>query len=212
MDYLEALLEYGLKFLEDAGAESVWENDRVSQRPFGHEPLGDGEGVSAGMISPTPGLDAAHKPSSHHRVMDPKSMQKEELPRGSSGSVPASTAGGKVMSGTGTGDAAGNSTHVPNSQKGIGSGVCQGTRCLLELIAIVVGGELVFLLCCAGIWYCWKRKRRTSGQQKKDVGYTSDSDSLSSFSHRNKGLGSPCKSSEKRTPNRPSTRAPPIML
>ncbi|XP_056357625.1 uncharacterized protein LOC130258357 [Oenanthe melanoleuca] len=206
LDYLEALVEYGMKFLGDAEDEPIGEGDLAIQPTFREEPLGAGEGVSAGRISLPPGMDDAHKHSYHDKgktqengakisldseeflrqtqkkvqgeqVVNQKSVQKEALPDGSSGSVPASPAGGKAMpgtgTGTGTGDAASASTHVPNSQKGIGSGVCQGTRCLLELMAIVAGGELVFMLCCVGVWYCWKRKCHTSGQQMKDGGNTS---------------------------------------
>ncbi|XP_056357627.1 uncharacterized protein LOC130258359 isoform X2 [Oenanthe melanoleuca] len=71
-------------------------------------------------------------------------------------------------------DSASTSTHVPNSQKGIGSGVCQGTRCLLEFMAIVAGGELVFMLCCVGVWYCWKRKRSALEEKLKAGGWSRD--------------------------------------
>ncbi|XP_064287840.1 uncharacterized protein LOC135307124 isoform X2 [Passer domesticus] len=113
----------------DAGKDSplAWRSEVV--KPSGHS-----AGVSAGTTSPTPTLDAAQKPSSHGRgetkdmagkkFQDPleimwqmlkeclqrrqeikgEPVQMEALPRGSSGSVPASAAGREAMPGTDTGD------------------------------------------------------------------------------------------------------------
>ncbi|XP_064288183.1 uncharacterized protein LOC135307699 [Passer domesticus] len=113
----------------DAGKDSplAWRSEVV--KPSEHS-----ADVSAGTTSPTPTLDAALKPSSHHRgetkgmagkkFQDPlevmwqmlkeclqrrqemkgEPVQKEALPGGSSGSVPASAAGREAMPGTGTGD------------------------------------------------------------------------------------------------------------
>ncbi|XP_064262892.1 uncharacterized protein LOC135292724 [Passer domesticus] len=137
MDYLEVLVHNHFKSLEDAEANSVGENDLASQPMSRTEPLGDGE------------------------VMDQKAVQIEEHLGRSSGSLAAPAAGKKAKpdTGTGTADVAGSTTRVPDAQKGLRSGLCQGTRCLLELMAIVAGGELVFTLCCIGIWYSWKRRR-----------------------------------------------------
>ncbi|XP_064262022.1 mucin-4-like isoform X2 [Passer domesticus] len=60
-------------------------------------------GVSAGTTSPTPTFDTAQKASSHGREMKGEPVQMEALPRGSSGSVAASTAGREAMPGTDTG-------------------------------------------------------------------------------------------------------------
>ncbi|XP_053809571.1 uncharacterized protein LOC128794028 isoform X4 [Vidua chalybeata] len=69
LDYLEALLENGLKILEDVGAEPVAEGGAASQPIPSTDPLGDAEvtGVSAGRTSPAPGLDAAHQQTSRRR-------------------------------------------------------------------------------------------------------------------------------------------------
>ncbi|CAN8185251.1 unnamed protein product, partial [Coccothraustes coccothraustes] len=86
LDYLEALLENGLKFLEDGGAEPVGEGDLASKPTTGTEPLGDGQvtGVAAGSTSPTPGLDTTHKPGSHRRGPPkgkPKHMADKKSPK-----------------------------------------------------------------------------------------------------------------------------------
>ncbi|XP_032927566.1 uncharacterized protein LOC117002499 isoform X2 [Catharus ustulatus] len=186
MDNLEALLEYGLKFLEDVfAAEPAGEGDLVFQPTSRTEHEENGEEMKpevvqkeafprgssgsvpasavgreamtgqaprkasplawlhkglkpleppAGISFPAPFLSRTRKPSSHRKglptgkirdtvnkktleppeateqmlkevlqgkqVMDPKSVQREAIPRGNSGSVPASTAGGKAMPGT----------------------------------------------------------------------------------------------------------------
>ncbi|XP_023800806.1 uncharacterized protein LOC111941835 isoform X1 [Cyanistes caeruleus] len=306
MDYLEALVEDGLKFLEDVGGKPLGEGDAASRPTPRTEALGGGEvtgvsagrsfpapglvaapkpdshrrvvdqkakykkalprgssgslaastagkkampgtgpdtgdelawkapplawqyevwkpsgtpavaGVSAEKTSPAPGLDAAHKPGSHGRVpptgktkhtsdkkslepfevmwqmlkemqqgaqvVDQKAKYKKALPRGSSGSLAASTAGKKAMPGTGpdTGDASG-TTRVPDSQKGIERGFCQGTRCWLGITVGLLAMELIFMG-CFGICYVCKRKRSTSGKQLKDSGCTTHPGSLNSSS------------------------------
>ncbi|XP_053809773.1 uncharacterized protein LOC128794136 isoform X3 [Vidua chalybeata] len=247
LDYLEALLENGLKILEDVGAEPVAEGGAASQPIPSTDPLGDAEGVSAGRTSPAPGLDAAHQQTSRRRgppkgktqdtaatkshesneflrqtqkeaqggqVMDQTSLQKEAHPGGSSGSVAAPAAGRKAMpgTGTGTGDAASTTAPVPDSQKGIGRGFCHGTGYWLGLMAGMLLLELVCMLCCFRIWYSWKRKCRSSGQEMKGGGFPSHPDCLWSTSSSNKGLVSPFWSSEQRTPVDLSTRISPKTL
>ncbi|XP_023800807.1 uncharacterized protein LOC111941835 isoform X2 [Cyanistes caeruleus] len=184
MDYLEALVEDGLKFLEDVGGKPLGEGDAASRPTPRTEALGGGEvtGVSAGRSFPAPGLVAAPKPDSHRRVVDQKAKYKKALPRGSSGSLAASTAGKKAMPGTGpdTGDASG-TTRVPDSQKGIERGFCQGTRCWLGITVGLLAMELIFMG-CFGICYVCKRKRSTSGKQLKDSGCTTHPGSLNSSS------------------------------
>ncbi|XP_032927567.1 uncharacterized protein LOC117002499 isoform X3 [Catharus ustulatus] len=76
MDNLEALLEYGLKFLEDV---------------FAAEPAGEGDLV----FQPTSRTE--HEENGEE--MKPEVVQKEAFPRGSSGSVPASAVGREAMTG-----------------------------------------------------------------------------------------------------------------
>ncbi|XP_053845103.1 uncharacterized protein LOC128813786 isoform X2 [Vidua macroura] len=109
-------------------------------------------------------------------------------------------------------DAASTTAPVPDSQKGIGRGFCHGTGYWLGLMAGMLLLELVFMLCCFRIWYSWKRKRRSSGQEMKGGGFPSHPDCLWSTSSSNKGLVSPFWSSEKRTPVDLSTRKSPKTL
>ncbi|XP_053809584.1 uncharacterized protein LOC128794030 [Vidua chalybeata] len=67
LDYLEVLMNDGLKFLEDVGAEPVAEGGAASQPIPSTDPLGDAEGVSAEWTFPGPLVEVAHKPSSHHK-------------------------------------------------------------------------------------------------------------------------------------------------
>ncbi|XP_023787312.1 uncharacterized protein LOC111932460 [Cyanistes caeruleus] len=140
MDYLEALLDDSWKVLKNAGAKPLGEGDLASQSTSRTEAQGDG------------------------KVMDQKTMQVETFPRGNSGSLAASAAGKKAMPGKGpdTGDAASITTRVPDSQNTTERGFCQGTLCWLGITAGLLCLELVFILCCFGIWYTWKRKRSAS--------------------------------------------------
>ncbi|XP_023804060.1 uncharacterized protein LOC111945624 isoform X3 [Cyanistes caeruleus] len=203
MDYVEALVENGLKFMEDVGAKPLDEGDAASQPTPRTEALGDDEvtGVSAGRTLPAPGMVTAHKPISHRRVVDQKAELQEAFPGGSSGSLAASAAEKKAMPGTGpdTGDTT-STTQVPDSKKDIERAFCQGMFCWIELIAGVLCLELIIMLCCFGIWYACKRKRRTAEQHLKYSGCTKHPDSSSSTSGSNKGLGSPLKNSERRIP------------
>nr|XP_041573898.1 uncharacterized protein LOC115492415 isoform X2 [Taeniopygia guttata] len=67
LDYYEAVLENGLKFLDDVGAEPVGEGGAASPPIPITELLGDADGVAAGRASPAPLLVTACKPSSHRR-------------------------------------------------------------------------------------------------------------------------------------------------
>nr|XP_041567635.1 uncharacterized protein LOC115491619 isoform X2 [Taeniopygia guttata] len=67
LDYYEAVVENGLKFLDDVGAEPVGESGAASPPIPITEPLGDAEGVAAGRTSPAPLLVTARKPSTHRR-------------------------------------------------------------------------------------------------------------------------------------------------
>ncbi|XP_053845679.1 uncharacterized protein LOC128814123 [Vidua macroura] len=167
----------------------VGESDLAYQPTFRIEPLGDAE------------------------VTDRKAGQKEVFPQRSTGPLAAPAAEGKAIpcTGTGTGDAASTTAPVPDSQKGIGRGFCQGTGCWLGLMAGMLHLELIFILCCAQIWKYWKRKCCSSGQEMKAVS-SPHMHSLSSTSSSNKGLVSPIKSSEKRTPVHLSTRKPPMTM
>ncbi|XP_064288248.1 uncharacterized protein LOC135307744 [Passer domesticus] len=157
-------------------------------------------------------LTETQKEAPGGQVMDQKALQEEEHPGRSSGSLEAPAAGRKAMpdTGTGTADAAGTTRPVPNAQDGLGRGFCQGTGCWLGFLAGMLYLELVFILCCIGIWYSWNRKQSTSGQELEDGGCTSHPDSASSSSSSRNGLDSPLKSSVKRTPEQQSTREPPF--
>ncbi|XP_064262227.1 uncharacterized protein LOC135291914 [Passer domesticus] len=120
-------------------------------------------------------LTQTQKEAPRGQVMDQKAVQEEEHSERSSGSLAALAAGRKAMADTGTGttDAAGTTRPVPNAQDGLGRGFCQGTGCWLGFLAGMLYLELVFMLCCIGIWYSWNRKQITSGQELEDGGCTS---------------------------------------
>ncbi|XP_031977232.1 uncharacterized protein LOC116449633 [Corvus moneduloides] len=160
LDYLESRLDDGLKTSERAGAE----------------PVGDGQATSQPM--------STTEPQREDEGMDQMTMEKTALPRGSRGSLAAPAAGKEELpaTGTGPGDSAGTTTRVPSDQKGKGDGFCQGTRCLLELMAIVSGAVLVLMLCCVGVWYCWKRKRYILQEKLKAGGWSPDLYSQKSYS------------------------------
>nr|XP_041569061.1 uncharacterized protein LOC115492431 isoform X2 [Taeniopygia guttata] len=147
LDYLEAVLENGLKFLEDVGDNPAGESDLASQPTFRMEALGDAE------------------------EMDQTSLQKEAHPGGSSGSVPTSAAGRKAMpgTGTGTGDAAGPTTPVPDAQNSLRSRCYWETHCLLQLIAGLLFLEFSFMFTCVGIWCYCKRKRSASAASQDQM-------------------------------------------
>ncbi|XP_023791397.1 uncharacterized protein LOC111935249 [Cyanistes caeruleus] len=126
----------------DSGREAIaalGEGDAASQPTFWKETLGDGEG------------------------MKQKVVHKETLPRGSTGSLAIPDSGREAIAGRGpdTGDAV-TTTRVPDSQKGIRMSFCQGTRCWLVIMAGLLCLELVFILCCFGIWYTCQRKQCVS--------------------------------------------------
>ncbi|XP_064287855.1 uncharacterized protein LOC135307157 isoform X2 [Passer domesticus] len=123
--------------LHKGHANAAGENDLASEPTFRIEPLGDAE------------------------VMDQKAGQKEVFPQGSSGSLAAPAAGRKAMAdtGTGTADAAGTTTCVPDAHKGLGSDFCKGAACWAGLMAGLLCLELVLMLCCVRLWCYWKKKR-----------------------------------------------------
>ncbi|XP_039240528.1 uncharacterized protein LOC120323876 isoform X2 [Pipra filicauda] len=118
--------------------------------------------------------------------MDRGALWQAAFPEGSSGSVPGSAEGREAMPGTGTRgvsagrtfpaplliplskttsygmNAAGATTRAPKIQESTGRDFCWGTGCLSVIVASVLEGLLVFLLCCAGIWYWRVRKRLLS--------------------------------------------------
>ncbi|XP_051649265.1 uncharacterized protein LOC127473544 isoform X7 [Manacus candei] len=59
-------------------------------------------------------------------------------------------------------NAAGATTRAPKIQESTGRDFCWGTGCLSVLAASMLVGLLVFMLCCAGIWYWRVRKRLLS--------------------------------------------------
>ncbi|XP_023776379.1 uncharacterized protein LOC111924455 isoform X2 [Cyanistes caeruleus] len=146
------------------------------------KPLESPAGVSAGRTFSAPLLITAHKLGSHRRgplrgknkatgqkesleshhilkeiekellkghAMDREALWKAAFPEGKEAIAGV---------GPGTGDAVG-TTQVPDSQKGIRRGCCQGTLCWLGLMAGRLFLLLFFILCCVGIWYVWKTKR-----------------------------------------------------
>ncbi|XP_064278793.1 uncharacterized protein LOC135302353 [Passer domesticus] len=128
----------GRKAMPDTGTGTAdWEAGKDSPLAWRSEvvmPSEHSSDISGATTSPTPTLDAAQKPSSHHRretkdmagkkfqdpleimwqmlkeclqrrqEMNGEPVQKEAFPGGSSGSVPASATGREAMPGTGTGD------------------------------------------------------------------------------------------------------------
>ncbi|XP_064263318.1 uncharacterized protein LOC135293254 [Passer domesticus] len=240
MGFQEVLMKDGLKFLGNAGAEPAGEGPtsrteglgdaegvsagRTSQAPgldAWPQPSSHGRGPPKGKTQVFAAkkshdsdefLRQTQKEAPGGQVMDQKAVQEEEHSGRSSGSLATPAAGRKAMpdTGTGTADAAGTTRPVTDAQDGLGRGFCQGTVCWLGLLGGVLSLELVFMLCCFGIGYSWKRKQSTSGQELEDGGCTSHPDSVSSPSSSRNGLDSPLKCSVKRTPEQPSTRKPLI--
>ncbi|XP_064272017.1 uncharacterized protein LOC135298376 isoform X2 [Passer domesticus] len=141
MDYLENLLDYGLRLMRNPGAEPAGEGGAASQATSRTEPLGDAE------------------------VMDQTSVQKEAHPGGSIFPWGAPAAGRKAMpdTGTGTADAAGTTTRLPHAQKGLRSVFYMGTGCWAGVMAGLLLLDLILILCCVRIWCYWKKKWSTSG-------------------------------------------------
>ncbi|XP_064272007.1 uncharacterized protein LOC135298372 isoform X2 [Passer domesticus] len=141
MDYLENLLDYGLRFMGNPGAGPAGEGGAASQPTSRTESLGDAE------------------------VMDQTSVQKEAHPGGSISPWAAPAAGRKAKpdTGTGTADAAGTTTRVPDAQKGLGRVFYMGTGCWAGVMAGLLLLHLILILCCVKIWCYWKKKWSTSG-------------------------------------------------
>ncbi|XP_064262385.1 uncharacterized protein LOC135292066 [Passer domesticus] len=137
----ETLLKHSLRMLELGDANPAGESDLASQPTSRTEPRGDAE------------------------VMDQKAGLKEVFPQGSRGSLAALAAGRKAMpeTGTGTADAAGTTTPVPDAEDGLGRGFYMGTGCWAGLMAGLLILDLIIILCCVKIWCNWKKKRSTSG-------------------------------------------------
>ncbi|CAN8174258.1 unnamed protein product [Coccothraustes coccothraustes] len=115
------------------------------------EPLGDGQGVSAGRTFPGPLVDVARKPGSHRR----RPLRRKNKTRGARKSLEESNSLEQKRSDVDSQrDAAGTSTGGDNIWKMV---FCWGTACLIKMVAIVAGAALGLLICCAAIWYCCKR-------------------------------------------------------
>ncbi|XP_023802764.1 uncharacterized protein LOC111944229 isoform X1 [Cyanistes caeruleus] len=125
--------------------------------------------------------------------MNPKAVLKAAFPGGSSGSWAASAAGREAMPGTVPGDepddeddpdsqsisvtepddeedyedAAGTTAHAQKIWESMRRVFYQGTDGLIKLMAIVAGGAVFLMMCCAGIWYCQKGKRSTSAASEE---------------------------------------------
>ncbi|XP_023804038.1 uncharacterized protein LOC111945602 isoform X3 [Cyanistes caeruleus] len=64
-------------------------------------------------------------------------------------------------------DAAGTTAHAQKIWESMRRVFYQGTDGLIKLMAIVAGGAVFLMMCCAGIWYCWKGKRSTSAASEE---------------------------------------------
>ncbi|XP_051649237.1 uncharacterized protein LOC127473534 isoform X26 [Manacus candei] len=120
-------------------------------------PLMSPAGVSAWRTFPAPLLVVPHKPSSHGppRGKNP--------PPGEKKSQEPSEGMREILNELGRGqDAAGATTRAPKIQESTGRDFCQGTHCLIVIMASMLGGLLVIMSCCAGIWYWRVRKRQES--------------------------------------------------
>ncbi|XP_064524140.1 uncharacterized protein LOC135420513 isoform X3 [Pseudopipra pipra] len=122
-------------------------------------PLMSPAGVSAGKTFPAPLLVGPHKPSSHGRG-PPRGKNQ---PPGEKKSQEPSEGMREILNELGRGqDAAGATTRAPKIQESAGRDFCRGTRCLIVIMASMLGGLLVIMSCCAGIWYWRVRKRQES--------------------------------------------------
>ncbi|XP_064289348.1 uncharacterized protein LOC135308338 [Passer domesticus] len=136
-------------------------DDLDSQRIPITEALGDAEGVSAGRTL----VDVARRPSSHGRGPP----RRKKKPIGASTSLEESKHLEKLLSGVDSQrDAASTSTHSDIIWKSMRRVFCWGTPCLIKLMAIVAGVALCLMMCCAGIWYCWKRKSCSCASSEDD--------------------------------------------
>ncbi|XP_051649274.1 uncharacterized protein LOC127473544 isoform X15 [Manacus candei] len=116
--------------------------------------------------------------------------------------------------------AAGATTRAPKIQESTGRDFCWGTGCLSVLAASMLVGLLVFMLCCAGIWYWRVRKRLLSAPAPAQ---TNTSGSVSWTSHLCSSCPKPAvltrlknglltllvQLPQKRAPLPPSSAAPP---
>ncbi|XP_039241711.1 uncharacterized protein LOC113993965 isoform X5 [Pipra filicauda] len=122
-------------------------------------PLMSPAGVSAGKTFPAPLLVVPHKPSSHGRG-PPRGKNQ---PPGEKKSQEPSEGMREILNELGRGqDAASATTRAPKIQKSAGRDFCRGTRCLIVIMASMLGGLLAIMSCCAGIWYWRVRKRQES--------------------------------------------------
>ncbi|XP_023801171.1 uncharacterized protein LOC111942221 isoform X2 [Cyanistes caeruleus] len=155
MDYVEALVENGLKFLEDIGAKPLGEGDAASQPIPRTEPQGGGEvtGVSAGSTSPDLEVVTAPKPGSHRRGPPKRKTQDNGTKKSVLSNDFLRPTKKEVQGGQ-----AGTTTHAQNIWESMRRIFSLGTHGLIKLMAILVAGALFLMMCCAGIWYCWNRK------------------------------------------------------
>ncbi|XP_064278727.1 uncharacterized protein LOC135302231 isoform X2 [Passer domesticus] len=174
--HLEMLVNHGLRFLELDEAEldeddDVDEDDLDSQPIPITEPLEDAEGVSAGRTFPGPLVDVARRTSSRRRG----SLRMEKIPRGDSKSLEAPKPMEKLPGDLERRrDAAGITTHADNIWESTRRVFCWGTPCLKKLMAIVAGAALCLMMCCAAIWYCWKRNWHHIEEKLKAAGWSRD--------------------------------------
>ncbi|XP_036260597.1 uncharacterized protein LOC118700308 [Molothrus ater] len=148
--------------------DSVDEDDPVDKDDLDSQPipitglLEDGEGVSAGRTFPGPLVDVARKPSSHRRGP----LRKKKKPGGGSKSLKETQHLEQKWSDVDSQrDAAGTSTRTDNIWRRV---FCWERACLIKLTAIVAGAALCLVICCAGIWYCWKRKWCSSASSEEE--------------------------------------------
>ncbi|XP_064244301.1 uncharacterized protein LOC135280390 [Passer domesticus] len=164
LHHLETLVNHGLRILELGEAEldeddAVDEDDLDSQPIPITEPLGDAEGVSAGRTFPGPLVDVARRPSLHRRGPP----RRKKKPIGAIKSLEDSKHLEQKRSDVDSQrDAADPTAHNDNIWESMRRVFCWGTACLIKLMAIVAGVALCLMMCCAGIWYCWKTKRSAS--------------------------------------------------
>ncbi|XP_023804039.1 uncharacterized protein LOC111945602 isoform X4 [Cyanistes caeruleus] len=157
------------------------------------KPLEPHAGVSASRTFQAPFLVAARKPSSHHRG-SPRGRNKptEDNWDGDMEHLEVLVNGGlKTLPDAGDEpddeddpdsqsisvtepddeedyeDAAGTTAHAQKIWESMRRVFYQGTDGLIKLMAIVAGGAVFLMMCCAGIWYCWKGKRSTSAASEE---------------------------------------------